>query len=85
MTTRTIGRLPIPERRRLLDPYVGWRVRLTFSDRYEAGSESVVEGLLVSVAQPRIGTASELIIVREAGYRDQAYSTADLDRIESAP
>lgn len=80
---RKIRNMPIPERRAVLDPLVGLDCRFTWYDRYHRGSTSYPEtGRLVAVAQPLLGTMSELVIVKADGYRTSAISTADLDAIE---
>lgn len=68
-----IHRLPIAGRRARLDPLVGRTVRFTWKNDYYPEV-----ALLVSVAKPLMGTASELVILRSSGFRDSAISTANL-------
>jgi hypothetical protein len=83
VSVRKIRNMPIPERRAVLDPLVGLDCRFTWYDRYGRGSVTYPEtGRLVAVAQPLMGTMSELVIVKADGYRTSAISTADLDAIE---
>jgi hypothetical protein len=80
-----IYRMKPDERYVLLRAFVGMRIRVDIDVHRDGSLIQDVEGELVSVAWPAMGTVSELVILRRdldnGRTRDSAYSAARVRRI----